>query len=226
MAAESGNVPIILGMSRVGAPISLAGSQLGEARHVCAFFKNREDEYNVTLPFIKEGLEAGDKAIHIIDPARRADHLKRMASFGIDTVPAQQSGQFELHDWQSTFFFRWPLQSGSTARAPRRCPAEGATAGVSLHSVRRPRRMGIGRASLNVLLEFEARVNHIWPRSADTVICTYDLARYGADTVIDVFRTHPMIIIGGVLQQNPFFVQPDDFLSELRKRQLGGASHH
>jgi hypothetical protein len=33
-------------------------------------------------------------------------------------------------------------------------------------------------------------------------------------------RTHPMIIIGGILQENPFFVPPDEFLRELRKRQI------
>jgi len=27
-----------------------------------------------------------------------------------------------------------------------------------------------------------------------------------------------MIIIGGILQENPFFVPPDEFLQELRKR--------
>jgi hypothetical protein len=32
-------------------------------------------------------------------------------------------------------------------------------------------------------------------------------------------RTHPMIIIGGMLQENPFFVPPDEFLKELRERQ-------
>ena len=35
---------------------------------------------------------------------------------------------------------------------------------------------------------------------------------------MDVLRTHPMVIIGGVLQQNPFFVPPDEFLRELRAR--------
>jgi len=30
-------------------------------------------------------------------------------------------------------------------------------------------------------------------------------------------RTHPMIIIGGMLQENPFFVPPDEFLQELRR---------
>lgn len=35
---------------------------------------------------------------------------------------------------------------------------------------------------------------------------------------MDILRTHPMVIIGGVLQQNPFFVPPDRFLQELRAR--------
>lgn len=35
---------------------------------------------------------------------------------------------------------------------------------------------------------------------------------------MDIMRTHPMVIIGGVLQTNPFFVPPDEFLKELRTR--------
>ena len=44
-------------MKTVSAPISLAGSQLGETRHVCAFFNNDEEEYRILLPFIKDGLK-------------------------------------------------------------------------------------------------------------------------------------------------------------------------
>ena len=35
---------------------------------------------------------------------------------------------------------------------------------------------------------------------------------------MDILRTHPMVIIGGMLQVNPFFVPPDVFLRELRER--------
>jgi hypothetical protein len=35
---------------------------------------------------------------------------------------------------------------------------------------------------------------------------------------MDVLRTHPMVIIGGVLRENPFFVPPDQMLDELRRR--------
>jgi hypothetical protein len=36
--------------------------------------------------------------------------------------------------------------------------------------------------------------------------------------IVDIMRTHPVVIIGGVLQENPFFVPPDQFLLELRER--------
>jgi hypothetical protein len=83
-------------MKNVAAPISLAGSHLGETRHVCAFFNSDEEEYRVLLPFIKDGLQSGDKAVHVLNPAQRQDHLQRLSAADIDPVAAQQSGQLEL----------------------------------------------------------------------------------------------------------------------------------
>jgi hypothetical protein len=68
------------------------------------------------------------------------------------------------------------------------------------------------------LVEFESRVNEVWRRHDDAVICTYHLSQFGGDTVMDIMRTHPLVIIGGILQQNPFFVPPEEFLREVRDR--------
>src|SRR5262249_12378410 len=38
------------------------------------------------------------------------------------------------------------------------------------------------------------------------------------DIVVDVMRTHPMTIIGGILQENSSFVPPDELLLELKDR--------
>jgi hypothetical protein len=200
-------------------PMQLASSVLGERRHVCAFFNSREDEYRVTLPFIKDGFECGDKALHIINPARCVDHLQRMASSGIDTLSMQRSGQFELHDWADTFFrygsFDPDRQLTLLEDALKSSRQQGFP--ISRYVAHAEWALEEG-ASVDLLLEFEAKVNHVWPRYADVVICTYDLARFPADIVIDVVRTHPMVIIGGILQQNPFFVHPDEFLQELHER--------
>src|SRR5271154_1970871 len=81
---------------KTATPIHIGGSQLGEMRHVCAFFNSDEEEYRVLLPFIKDGFERGDKAVHVVNPEQREDHLQRLATVGIDTNATEQSGQFEL----------------------------------------------------------------------------------------------------------------------------------
>jgi DcmR-like sensory protein len=60
---------------------------------------NRMPPGSVLLPFIKEGFEGGENASHIVDPKRRAEHLERLRSAGIDTTLLQQSGRFVLRDW-------------------------------------------------------------------------------------------------------------------------------
>ena len=35
---------------------------------------------------------------------------------------------------------------------------------------------------------------------------------------MDIMRTHPAVIIGGILQENPYFVPPDEMLREIRER--------
>jgi MEDS: MEthanogen/methylotroph, DcmR Sensory domain len=85
-------------MKTAAPPIRFAGSQLSESRHACAFFHSADEEYRVLLPFIKEGFECGDKAVHVVSPSGRSAHLERLAAAGIDTTAAEQSGQFELRD--------------------------------------------------------------------------------------------------------------------------------
>src|SRR5258708_39657119 len=77
-------------------PIRFAGSELGAHRHICGFFRNPEEEYHLLLPFIKEGIERGEKAFHVVDPKLREDHLRRLGSAGINVAEAEKSGQFEL----------------------------------------------------------------------------------------------------------------------------------
>jgi hypothetical protein len=80
------------------------------------------------------------------------------------------------------------------------------------------------KARLEKVIEFESRVNDVWSRHDDAVICTYHLHQFRGDALIDILRTHPLVIIGGILQQNPFFTPPQEFLREYRVRRSGPGS--
>jgi hypothetical protein len=40
---------------------------------------------------------------------------------------------------------------------------------------------------------------------------------------MDVMRTHPTILVGGVLMENPFFIQPEQFLRDIREYRANSA---
>jgi hypothetical protein len=68
------------------------------------------------------------------------------------------------------------------------------------------------------IIEYETRLNKFLPGYDDIIVCTYDLNKFSAPIVIDIMRTHPQVIISGVLHENPFYMPPDEFLDELRSR--------
>ena len=200
-------------------PIRIAGTPLGDHCHICAFFHSADDEYRALLPFIKEGLARGEKAFHVVDPDLREDHLRHLTSAGIDTGEAEQSGQLELRNWQDAY-----LRDGHFDQNRMLALLQGTLDGAKKQGFPLTRLVAHmewaleDRPGVNDIVEYETRLNYFLHQYKDPVICVYDLAKFRAETVIDIMRTHPMIIIGGVLQENPFFVPPDQFLRELRNR--------
>src|ERR1700680_3508097 len=212
-------------MKKTVAPISLAGSQLGDVRHVCAFFNSDDEEYRTLLPLITDGFECGDKAVHVINPGQHHNHLQRLAAAGIDAEADQHSGQFELRTSTETYLRDGHFDQDRILEVFEQLASGNATGGFPLSRIVCHMEWAAeGRSHVDDLIEFESRVNDVWRRHDDVVICTYDLAKFGGDTVIDIMRTHPMIIIGGILQHNPFFVSPNGFLRALRERRSRRAS--
>ena len=200
-------------------PISLAGSQLTETRHVCAFFNSDEEEYRVLLPFIKDGFECGHKAVHVVNPGQQKDHLERLRSAGIDAEAARRRGQFELRINTETYLRDGRFDQDRMIQAFEELASGNANGGFPLSRICCRMDWAIeDRSRFDNVIEFESRVNEVWRHHDDAVICTYHLPKFGGDAVIDILRTHPMVIIGGILQQNPFFIPPEEFLREFRGR--------
>jgi hypothetical protein len=206
-------------MARQAPPIALAGSQLSTVRHICAFFSNDDEEYRVLLPFIKDGLECGDKAVHVVNPHQHQEHLRRLASAGIDSAAAQESGQLEIKINTDAYLRDGLFDQDRMLETFERLASGNAPGGFPLSRiVCRMDWVAGDKARLENVIEFESRVNAVWNRHDDAVICTYHLGMFSGDAVIDIMRTHPMVIIGGILHENPFFMHSAEFLREYRHR--------
>jgi hypothetical protein len=207
--------------------VKFAGCSLGRERHICAFFNSIDEQHRVLNSFIKEGFDRGEKALHLVNPALREEHLKRLADAGIDVEGAMSSGQLEVRLWEEAQLAGERFDQDAWLAAIEEKLQSGKAAGYPLTRFMADMEWSLqDKPGLDYLsfVEFETRVNYVSPKYDDPLICTYDLSKFNSAMIIDVMRTHPVVLIGGVLQENPFFVPPDQFLLEIRERLAGQKS--
>ncbi len=205
-------------MGTNGSSVRCAGGILGQRRHICAFFNSVDEEHRVLRSFIKDGFDRGDKAFHLVDPELSEDHLRRLAEAGIDAEQAIGTGQLELRRWQDAYLRGDRFDQDAMLALLEEVIQSGAASGYPLtRLVAHMEWALLDKPGVDDLVEYETRLNYVLPKYDDPVICTYDLSKFGAGVVMNIMRTHPVVIIGEVLQENPFFVPPDEFLLELRE---------
>ncbi len=206
-------------MTRTKGPVKLAGAELGGTRHICAFFNSKEEEYRTLLPFIKEGFEQGDRAFHIVAPRHRSEHRQCLKDAGIDVDDAERKGQLEVWRWEDAYLRDGRFDQNRMLALIEDVLTSGKKQGYPLTRLVANMEWALeDRQGVTDIVEYESRLNYVLPKYDDPVCCTYDLARFSAGIVIDILRTHPMVIIGGILHENPYYVPPDEFLQEQRER--------
>ena len=206
-------------MSSSGHQVEFAGRPLGKHRHICAFFNSVDEEHRVLGSFIRDGLERGEKGVHVVDTELRAQYLKGLADTGIDVRRVMGTGQLEVLPYQDAYLREDRFDQETMLALVDDLLQSSATSGYPL-----ARLLGhmewalLDKPGVEDLMEYETRLNYLTPKYDDLVICCYDLTKFNTSVIMDVMRTHPVVIIGGVLQENPFFVPPDQFLLELSER--------
>jgi hypothetical protein len=203
----------------------LAGVVMGGTRHACALFRSLEEEYAVMLPFVKEGLDHAEKALHIVDPSRRPELLRRLGETGVDTDALQETGQLEVRDWSQAHARGGRFDQEAWLDLLEQTLAGNRAQGYSQTRLWSNQEWALeDLQGTEDLIEYECRFNYIAAQYADPVVCVYDLTRFDAAIMVDILRTHPMVVIGGQLHENPFYIPPAQFLEEIRARKSMSAA--
>jgi MEDS: MEthanogen/methylotroph, DcmR Sensory domain len=209
-------------MSTNDSSMQCADGSLGGHRHVCAFFNDLDEEHRVLRSFFKDGFDRGERAIHIVEVEKQEDYLRRLATAGINVREMMDAGQLEVLPWTDMYVRDHRFDQDAMLASVEELIQSGASAGYP-----RTRLVGhhmdwlfLDQPAVNDLLQYEARLNHVLSKYNAPVICNYDLSKISASVAMDIMRTHPLVIVGGLLRENPFFVPPDEFLLEIRERRL------
>ena len=206
-------------MNATGKPISIGQSEFCCPCHACAFFNSRDEEYELLLPFSKDAYQAGDRMFQVVDKEHLGERRHRLSSSGIDLEKAESAGQLDIRVWEESYLRGNRFDQNAMLGLAESVLRDGRDKGFPVTRFWANMEWALEDFSgVHDIVEYEARANKFLPHYPAFVVCTYDLSKFSAPIVMDIMRTHPQVIIGGVLQENPFYVPPDEFLAELHHR--------
>ena len=177
-------------------------------------------------PFFKQAVDQGEKNLHIVNPNYVEQHKAKLELAGIDTHHCEACGQLEVVPWERAYL----NEDGVFDKDQMLITLDHLTGQGRDESFPRLRIMGnmdwaiADHPGAEQLIEFEAAVNELLERNRQPAVCVYDISKLSGGMMMDLLRTHPLTLIGGVVQENPFYTLPADMLDELRARKTGAAA--
>jgi hypothetical protein len=195
--------------------MGLPGVSLAPGDHICAFYRGSEERDEILVPYLREGLRAGDKCICVTDDPLGDDSVQTLATESA-TDPDLALGHLQhLHSEASYLldgFFAIERMIGFWESA-----VGGAVDREGFAFVRAVGEMTWALSGLpgaEDLLVYESRLNDFLPRYPQVVLCLYDLTRFtDGEILVDILRTHPAVLISGQLMDNPWYIEPDVYLN-------------
>ena len=194
-------------------PLGLLGLTVPLGTHICSFYRGAQGRDEIVLPFLAEGIRAQDKCISILESIDPPDVLARLGQH-VNVASSVETGQLELATPASAYLRSGTFSTEAMLSYWQQAEETQAEEGFSL-----TRATGEMPSVLNQpagrpeFFRYEARLNEVIPNYAQVILCLYDLDRFGAEVLMDTLRTHPRVVVDGMVHENPYYVEPGKFLA-------------
>lgn len=193
----------------LGAP----GLHLSPGDHVCAFYPSSAERDNILIPYLSEGLRAGDKCIAVVD-STRPDAVLETLGDRMDLDACANRYQLDIKHSEETY-----LRDGGFSVDAILDFWDASIGGAISDGYGFARAAGEMTWALRQLpgatelMVYEAELNKFLPRYPQVVLCMYALDSFSGEVLVDVLKTHPKVLLGGVVLDNPYYLRPDEFLA-------------
>ena len=179
--------------------------------HFCALYSGPAERDRLLFPFLQEGLRCGDKCLCLIDDVEPAlvrdlavgqpgrDYSRRSAHLDVERTSDAylRSGEFSVADMMSFL--------GESADAAIADDFDLLRAAGEMSWVLP------GPPGWQDLFLYESALNHAVEQMPAILMCLYDLQKFGAQMLVEVLRTHPMVLLDRTVIDNPHYLRPTEY---------------
>jgi signal transduction histidine kinase/ActR/RegA family two-component response regulator len=198
--------------------LGLPGVHIAAGGHVCAFHRSGKGA-DVLLPYVRAGLAAGDKCISLVD-ADESQAIQALTGYIAGEGAAAEiwtpsesylrDGDFRLARMMSF----WEERVGSAFDRGE------------FEFVRSVGNMSWAldtKTEAHELVAYESELNRFLPRYSQVMLCLYDLDQFNGEVLIGILETHPLVLLAGMVMENPYYIEPDRILTAMSLSQPDAA---
>jgi signal transduction histidine kinase len=194
-------------------PLIKSLEQLGPHDHFCSIYENPEEHYAVAIPFMRMGLDRGEKCIYIADDGTLGDVREAMESTGINVDGATESNALVLATKEQAYLKRGSFDPDWMFSFWKEATDSAMSEGFSALRVTGETEWVVrGGRGLERWMEYESRLTHALSENNCSALCQYNRHCFPPQVILDVIRTHPVVIYRGTICRNLYYVPADEFL--------------
>ena len=182
--------------------------------HFALIYEDRVGQFETVVPFVREGLERGERCIYVADDNDVDEVLDAMRAGGIDVESALESGALSVYTEEDTY-----RRTGEFDREAMLEFWEDSLADATADEFTGLRAaaemtwaLDADDTGLDELCEYEELLNPLYDGEEYTVLCQYNRDRFPADVLHDVLETHPFLVYDDTtVCQNFYYTPPEEY---------------
>jgi hypothetical protein len=194
-------------------PLGLPGLSIQRGDHICAFHRGPSARQDILTSYLRVGLSSGDKCICVLD-STDTEVLRAALRDALAGASQPDDRPLEIYRSQEAYLAGgafsiaamlafWEEKIGPAIAGGYRLAR---AAGEMTWSVRQ-------MPGVTDLVIYEAELNRFMPRYPQVILCLYDLEVTSGELLVDMLKTHPRVLIRGIVWDNPYYVEPAEFLA-------------
>lgn len=185
--------------------------------HACGLWETKEERHAALQPFLRQGLEQGEKVLYLVDAPIAELGLGYLQDSGLDAAPYLARGQLTIRTCRDTYMQEGvfdpdrmiALLRAETGRALDEGYSALRVAGEMTWALR-------GLSGSERLIEYEVKLNGFFLGGNCLAVCQYERRAFTAALLLDALRTHPIIVVDTEIYHNRDYLAYANFLGDQR----------
>ncbi len=188
-------------------------SKLEVHDHLCLIYETEAEQFSAIIPFIKLGLQRGEKCLFITDDDTSASFLKAIEDTSLDTEEPLKKGSLEILTERETFLPKGSFDPDEMLSFLKdnmtRARFEGFAALRLIEDMSWALEEDPGSERL---IEYETRLNYFIKQHDCLALCQYNKHIFPPSLLLEVLRVQPLVIFRNMVLENYLHVPPDEFI--------------